>query len=255
MIQTTYTQNHSALTWVPANLGAINGRFERLHPRDVLRWGLTTFSDEIVLATGFGPSGIVLMHMVAQLRAQLRARTPIFYLQTDLFFPETITLRDRLAERLGIDFVEVHCGLALDEQAEEFGAALWSRNPDLCCHIRKVEPLRRYLAGKKAWITGIRRDQSPTRTRTQILSWDKANHLLKLNPLAGWRKSQVWDYIQNHDLPYNRLHDEGYPSIGCVPCTRAVGSAAKAGSTAHERDGRWAGTVKLECGIHIQAGD
>ena len=242
MTPTAYTQNHSALTWIPANLASINGRFERLQPRDVLRWGLTTFSNEIVLATGFGSSGIVLMHMVTQ----LRPRTPIFYLQTDLFFPETITLRDQLTEPLGINFVEVHCGLSLDEQGEEFGPALWSRNPDLCCHIRKVEPLRRYLADKKAWITGIRRDQSPTRTKTPIVSWDKVNRLLKLSPLAGWTRSQVWDYIQDHDLPYNQLHDEGYPSIGCVPCTRAVGAAA------HERDGRWAGTPKLECGIHIQ---
>jgi phosphoadenosine phosphosulfate reductase len=242
MNQIALTEKQAAPTWFPANLDSLNRRFERVQTRDVLRWGLTTFGQDTVLATGFGPSGIVLMHMVSQIRPQ----TAVFYLQTDLFFPETLALRDQLAERLNLRFVEVHSGLSLNEQAHQFGAALWQRNPDFCCRLRKVEPLRRFLADKKAWITGIRRDQSPTRRNAQVVAWDNANHLLKLSPLATWTKEDVWGYIYEHSLPTNVLHDEGYPSIGCMPCTRPVNGEGG------ERDGRWAGKDKLECGIHIQ---
>lgn len=242
MIFTETAVQQTAPTWFPANLDALNRRFESLHPRDVLRWGLTTFADETALATGFGPSGVVLMHMVSR----LRPKTAVFYLQTDLFFSETLALRDELAEQLGLRFVEVHSGLSLNEQAQQFGPALWRRNPDLCCRLRKVEPLRRFLADKKAWITAIRRDQSPTRRSTKVVSWDSANHLVKLCPLAGWTQDQVWEYIETYRLPYNSLHDQGYPSIGCIPCT------APAFSGSDERAGRWAGRQKLECGIHIQ---
>ena len=241
MIQKTITPPPS-LAWFPANLASLNRRFDKQNPNNILRWGLITFGNDIVLATGFGPSGVVLMHMVSQIRPQ----TTIFYLQTDLFFPETLALRDELATRLGLQFEEVHSGLSLGEQNFQYGRQLWQRNPDLCCQLRKVNPLHRYLAGKKAWITGIRRDQSLTRATTPVVSWDNANHLLKLCPLAHWTQDDVWDYIHQHQLPYNLLHDEGYPSIGCVPCTRAV----KVGG--QERDGRWANTNKTECGIHIQ---
>jgi phosphoadenosine phosphosulfate reductase len=242
MKQIALAENQPTPTWFPANLESLNRRFERLQVHDVLRWGLTTFGEDIVLATGFGPSGIVLMHMVSQIRPQ----TAVFYLQTDLFFPETLALRDQLAQGLDLRFVEVHSGLSLNEQAHQFGPALWQRNPDLCCRLRKVEPLRRFLANKKAWITGIRRDQSPTRCHTQIIAWDNANHLLKISPLATWNKAQVWDYIHEHNLPTNVLHDEGYPSIGCMPCTQPVAAGSD------ERAGRWAAVDKMECGIHLQ---
>lgn len=228
--------------WQPANLNSLNGRFERLHARDLLRWGATTFRHDIVMATSFGPSGIVMLHMLSQLRLKM----PVFYLQTDLLFPETMALRDALTERLGIEFVEVHCGLSLEAQGEQYGQELWRSNPDLCCQLRKVNPIRRYLSDKKAWINGIRRDQAATRAQTPLVGWDNANHLLKLSPMAAWTKEQVWDYIRLHDLPYNRLHDEGYPSIGCMPCTRAVAAGED------DRAGRWAGVNKIECGIHIQ---
>ncbi|MDX1413589.1 MAG: phosphoadenylyl-sulfate reductase [Candidatus Promineifilaceae bacterium] len=242
-LQIASDNNQNQLTWFPANLSGLNRRFDCRPATDLLRWGLVTFGDEIVLATGFGPSGIVLMHMASQ----IRPRPKVFYLQTDLFFPETITLRDELAEHLDIEFIEVHSGLSLIDQAQQFGPELWRHNPDLCCHMRKVEPLRRFLAGKKAWISGIRRDQSPTRAHTPLVAWDSANHLLKLNPLAAWSKEWVWDYLQKYKLPYNKLHNEGYTSIGCRPCTRAV----VPGET--ERAGRWSGLNKTECGIHIQA--
>jgi phosphoadenosine phosphosulfate reductase len=228
-------------TWLPANLPRISHRFEQREPHELLRWGLATFGEEIVLATGFGLSGIVLMHIVAA----LRPRTAVFYLQTDLLFPETMTLRDRLAERLGLRFVEILPEISLTDQQRQYGPDLWHQKPDLCCQLRKVQPLRRFLAEKKAWITGIRRDQSPTRSRVSLLEWDQANQVIKFNPLAGWSRDQVWRYIQRHDLPYNQLHDQGYASIGCWPCTRAISAGED------ERAGRWAGLSKNECGIHF----
>lgn len=229
--------------WFPANVAALNKRFERLSPQDVLRWALVTCGDDVALATGFGLSGIVLMHMASH----IRPGTAFFYLQTDLLFAETLALRDRLAERLPIRFSAVSASVTLHDQSRRYGPELWKHNPDLCCQLRKVIPLRRFLAGRRAWVTGIRRDQSPTRNRTKIVDWDYANGLLKVAPLAGWSRQQVWDYIRQYDLPYNPLHDEGYPSIGCEPCTQRVGP------NGHERDGRWAGRDKLECGIHVQS--
>jgi phosphoadenosine phosphosulfate reductase len=237
------TENRKpAASWFPANLDSLSRRFERQHPVEALRWGLATYGEDIALATGFGPSGVVLMHLVSR----LRPNTTVFYLQTDLLFPETLALRDRLAGRLGIRFNELRPQLSLDEQTQDYGPELWQSQPDLCCHLRKVEPLRRFLAGKKAWISGIRRDQSPTRAALNVVDWDRANQLIKISPLAGWTRDQVWSYLREHDLPYNPLHDQGYPSIGCTPCTRPVSPGEG------ERSGRWAGTAKMECGIHIQ---
>lgn len=228
--------------WTKEHLPSISRYFEYRPAEQLLGDALDNFGDEIVMATGFGTSGVVLMHMAAQLRPQ----TTIFYLQTDLLFPETMALRDRLVERLGIQFTEVHSGLSLEAQAEQHGPDLWARSPDLCCHMRKVVPLRRYLADKKAWITGLRRDQSAARANTPLVAWDAANNLVKLNPLAGWTSKDIWRYLYINDLPYNELHDRGYPSVGCQPCTRAVARGED------ERAGRWAGWEKTECGIHLQ---
>lgn len=229
-------------TWTPEVLKPINDAFEQALPLDILRWGLDTFGEGLVMATGFGPSGIVLAHHLSKIAPE----TTVFYLDTDLLFAETYELRDRLAERLGVTFTPVHSGLSLEQQAAEHGAELWKRDPNACCFMRKVLPLRRFLADKQAWITGLRRDQSPSRANTSFVEWDYANGLVKINPLAGWTSDDVWQYIQFHDLPYNRLHDEGYTSIGCMPCTKAVIPGES------ERAGRWVGFDKTECGIHVQ---
>lgn len=229
-------------SWRPGNLKAISNRYECCEPQEILRWGLTTYGDEIALATGFGISGVVLMHMVSE----IRPNAPIFYLDTGLLFPETYALRDRLADRLGINFIAVHASMSLSEQKHQFGERLWDRNPDLCCRVRKVEPLQAYLAQKRAWITGIRRDQSKSRANTQPIMWDQANNVLKICPLATWTRKDVWNYIFEHDLPYNPLLDQGFKSIGCTHCTHAVGANGDL------RAGRWAGTNKVECGIHVQ---
>jgi len=233
------------LNWFPANLPQISRRFEKFSTADILRWGVTTFDNDLAMASGFGVSGIVMMHIASQ----LPKKPTIFYLQTDLHFSETMELRNKLAARLGLEFVEVRTDMSLAKQTSRHGAELWRSNPDLCCQIRKVEPMRRFLADKAVWVTGIRRDQSPSRANAPIVSWDETNHLIKLCPMANWTKENVWTYIKKHDLPYNKLHDEGYPSIGCRPCTNRV-----ADGVTDERAGRWSGKAKTECGLHFQNG-
>ncbi len=229
------------LRWTPQQIQALQADLEHASPRAVLQWSYDTFGDAAAMATGFGPSGVVLMHLLSE----LRPGAAVFYLDTDLLFPETYALRDRLAETFGLRFTRVHGGLSLDEQESLHGADLWARNANQCCFLRKVLPLRAFLKDKQAWITGIRRDQSLTRARASVIDWDPANQLVKINPLAFWSSEDVWSYIAINDLPYNPLHDRGYPSIGCQPCTHAVEAGA------HERSGRWAGAEKVECGIHL----
>lgn len=219
-----------------------NLRLEGLTVPEVIRWAFSTFGGEVVTATGFGPSGIVLMDHISKTVDD----ATVFYLETDLLFEETYELRERLVDRLGISVKPIHSGVSLWRQEQQHGPDLWSLNPDHCCFIRKMLPLRRFLADKPAWMTGIRRDQSAARAGTQILEWDLGNGLVKINPLAAWTSSEVWQYIRHHELPYNELHDRGFPSIGCMPCTQTAAEGSDS------RSGRWAGFSKNECGIHLQ---
>jgi phosphoadenosine phosphosulfate reductase len=216
--------------------------FERSYPHEIIAWAAYRFKSDLALATGFGPEGIVLMHILSQVAPEIT----VFYLDTDLFFPETYKLRDQLQERLGMKFERVSTDLSLEAQAAQEGPELWTREPDRCCRLRKVEPLRAYLKTKKAWITAIRRDQTSQRATSQAIEWDKTNGLVKVNPLVNWSKDQVWTYIYLYELPFNELHKQGYPSIGCAPCTRPVAEGAD------PRSGRWVGHKKVECGIHVQ---
>ena len=181
------------------------------------------------------------MHLVSQIRPE----TIVFYLDTDLLFSQTYELRDELVRRLGIRFERVHSGISLPEQAFRHGDTLWAHDPDTCCQIRKVIPQRQFLANYSAWITAIRRDQTAFRANTGLVEWDYANKMVKFNPLAAWTSEQVWDHIHTNNLPYNPLHDYGYPSIGCWTCTKSVAAGAD------PRSGRWAGQSKDECGIHL----
>ena len=227
-------------------LDNLNMQFEVAGPDQVLVWGYHVFGTDMVLGTGFGPSGMFLIYRLHQLGVKI----PIFYLDTHLLFNETYELRDRIEARFDISITRVSPDLSLDEQARNFGSELWKRNPNRCCHLRKVLPLRNYLSDKRAWITGVRRSQSETRRKTQFVEWDPQNEVIKLNPLANWTGDEVWNYIRAKQLPYNPLHDEGYPSIGCIPCTQPVEEEA---GEAEERAGRWNGTEKTECGIHISS--
>ena len=222
------------------DLKLISDEFESAPPEAVLRWVVEEFGPDVALATGFGAEGCVLVAMLSAINPGTR----IFYLDTDLLFPETYALRDQLEARYGVRFERRATRLSLSAQAAEYGERLWERRPDLCCQLRKVEPLKEMLSGLRAWVTAIRRDQSPARAKMGIVERDEKFGLIKINPLAGWSSRDVWNYIAKYDVPYNPLHDHGYPSIGCAPCTTPVQISED------PRAGRWRGTGKTECGLH-----
>jgi phosphoadenosine phosphosulfate reductase len=195
------------------------------------------------MGTAFGPTGMVLLDVIQKTVPQV----PVFTVDTGYLFGETLDLKVRVEAHYGIEIEGVSPPLSVTDQNRDYGPALYSRDPDRCCRMRKVEPLQRRLASLDGWIASLRRDQSETRKGVRVLEHYRVgggHSVVKVNPMAGWTRKQVWDYILEHDVPYNSLHDQGYPSIGCWPCTRSV----KAG--ADERSGRWVGMSKTECGIH-----
>jgi phosphoadenosine phosphosulfate reductase len=222
------------------DLKRISVDFEASTPQEVLRWALAEFHPDLALACSFGAEDVALIDMIVKIEPDTR----IFYLDTEVLFAETYTVRDQLIARYGIQPIAYKAALAMDEQSTQYGKELYWREPDRCCFIRKVEPLQRALKDLQAWITGIRREQSPTRANAGLVEWDTKFNLVKLNPLARWTTQQVWDYIKANNVPYNVLHDHNYPSIGCVPCTKPVNPGDD------PRSGRWAGFVKTECGLH-----
>ncbi len=211
--------------------------------QELIRWGLREFQTGIAIASSFGAEDVVLIDVASKLQPEFR----VFTLDTDFLFPETYALIDTIEKRYGLQIERARSRYTPEQQAAAFGEALWSREPDKCCNLRKVEPLTEKLAGLSAWITGIRRDQAPTRANARKLEWDKKFGLVKLNPLADWTWEQVWNYIREHNVPYNRLHDQNYPSIGCTYCTRPVQPGEDI------RAGRWSGFQKTECGLHAKA--
>ncbi len=221
---------------------AVNRALEGQGPEKVLAWGLDVFGERISLASSFGAEDVALIDMLARQGRPFR----VFYLDTDVLFAQTYDLIERVASRYRIAPERFSPRLTLAEQAAERGDALWARQPDQCCAIRKVEPLGRALSELDAWITGIRRDQTPQRANARLVEWDAPHGLVKLNPLAPWTSEQVWAYIRANEVPYNPLHEQGYPSIGCTHCTRPV----RAGED--PRAGRWAGFQKTECGLHVE---
>jgi len=216
---------------------------EHWGPREVLEWGFRTHGDKMEIASGFGVEGMVLIDIASKIQANFR----VFTSDTGFLFPETYALMKRVEKRYGIRVERLQPKLTPEAQAEQFGEALWSRNPDQCCALRKVEPLRDKLATLRAWVTAIRRDQTSTRATAKKIEWDKKFAVVKLNPIVDWSSQQVWGYVHRHNVPYNPLHDRDYPSIGCTHCTRAV----KPGED--PRAGRWSGAEKTECGLHLPA--
>jgi phosphoadenosine phosphosulfate reductase len=178
------------------------------------------------------------------LTLRLDRSVPVYYLDTGLLFPETYALVERAGRHYGITPIAVKPELSLDEQAERYGDQLWASDPDRCCALRKVAPQRAFLHGFDAWLTAIRRAQTTTRAGVDAVAWDASAELTKVSPLYDWSDEEVWDYVGAHGVPVNALHFDGYPSIGCVPCTRRVASGEDA------RAGRWAGFAKTECGLH-----
>jgi len=214
---------------------------ETWSPQHVLGWAFQTFGRNVAISSAFGAEGMVLIDMASRINRDFR----LFTIDTEFLFPETYNLMDRIEEKYGIAIERVYSTLSPEEQGRVHGEALWSRNPDLCCNLRKVEPLRRKLGELSAWITSIRRDQTSVRSEAKRVEWDAKFGLVKVNPIVDWTSKQVWRYIHDHDVPYNALHDQDYPSIGCTHCTRAV----RAGED--PRAGRWPGFNKTECGLHI----
>ena len=214
---------------------------ESWSPQEVLRWGVATFGNRIELATGFGAEGMVLLDIALRAHPKLR----VFTTDTGFLFQETYELKARVERRYAIRIERLESKLSPEKQAEIYGAELWKRNPDQCCSLRKVEPLREKLSTLQAWITAIRREQTAARAAAGKIEWDEKFGLIKLNPIADWSHKQVWDYILENDVPYNPLHDQGFPSIGCTHWTRAVLPGEDM------RAGRWAGLEKTECGLHL----
>lgn len=210
-------------------------------PENILRWAAKTFGQQLTMATAFGAEGCCLIHMLAEIAPWLR----IFNLDTGYQFQETLELRERIKNRYGIEVEMVRPELTVEEYEAEHGGPLYRIRPDQCCHDRKMVPLRRAVQGYEAWISAIRRDQTSDRGQASVVQWDAKFNLVKVNPLLGWTKKDVWAYIIKHGVPYNPLHDQNYPSIGCWPCTGPVGTGED------ERAGRWAGTKKKECGLHV----
>lgn len=220
---------------------ALNQRFENAHPKEILRWATEYYKDELATVTSFQPTGIVTLHLLEELGVQAN----IITLDTGLLFEETYQLIDDVENRFNHTIYRVRPDLSLEQQIQVHGENLWESNPDLCCHIRKTLPLQNELKNYAAWITGLRRDQSESRGKTQIVSWDKRNNMIKICPFATWTEDMIWTYIQAYELPYNTLHDQGYTSIGCVPCTRPALTEDDL------RSGRWINHTKIECGIHV----
>lgn len=228
----THEKLHSQhLKDLPTSLGDHN---------DVLTWAFSTYS-KITYACSFGVEGMVLIDLISQIKAEAE----IVFLDTGLHFQETYELIEKVRERYPqLKLEMVNPRLNVEEQAEEYGEALWERDPNHCCLMRKIEPLKRALQGKQAWISGLRREQSPTRRQTPFVDYDEKFHLIKICPLIHWSWNDIWDYVKAHDLPYNELHDQGFPSIGCFPCTQPAKDSGDL------RSGRWDGFTKTECGLH-----
>jgi len=225
----------------PADLDheAIAADLEQSTAQEALEWMFENFGGRHYIACSFQKTSSVTAHLATTVNPEAR----FFYLDTEVLFEESYETRDRLAEALGIEFDRFH-NLTLAEQEAEHGPELWNRDPDACCGIRKVEPMRRALSSVDCWVAGVRRADSSSRANTPKFGWDKRFNLWKLNPLADWTERDVWNYIREHHLPYNPLHDRGYPSIGCTHCTKPVGPGGDL------REGRWSGLAKTECGIN-----
>jgi phosphoadenosine phosphosulfate reductase len=220
---------------------AVQDTAESWSPQHTLTWALETFGNTVAISSAFGAEGMVLIDMASRLHRNFR----LFTVDTEFLFPETYSLMDRIEEKYGIAIEKVCSVLTPEEQERTYGRTLWSRDPDLCCSLRKVEPLRRKLSGLSAWITSIRRDQTSARANARRVDWDAKFGLVKINPIVDWTSKQVWRYIHEHDVPYNELHNQDYPSIGCTHCTRAVRPGEDS------RAGRWPGLAKTECGLHM----
>jgi phosphoadenosine phosphosulfate reductase len=240
----------AALISNPTEVAALSQEFESASANEILRWAYEQFGGSAAIGTSFQGAGLVAIHHAVSAGLPL----PVFTIDTGLLFSETLELKARLEAYFGIVIESLVPERTVEEQAQDIAPELWLTSPDLCCTLRKVEPLQKKLSQLDAWVVGLRREQSAGRAQIQILElyeFDRLRekNILKVNPLARWSRDEVWDYIRHHGIPYNPLMDRGFRSIGCFPCTRVVLSGQD------DRAGRWTGFDKSECGIHTFLGD
>lgn len=223
-----------------AQLAEASRQLETASPEEIIAWAVENYFPSLTMATAFGPEGCVILSILAK----VEPRVHVFNLDTGYQFKETLELRDRIREKYGIEVVLERPEQSVSEYEAANGGPVYRTEPDRCCRDRKIAVLNRVSRNFAAWMSGIRRDQSPHRAGAPIAGWDKKFGLVKISPLANWTKKEVWKRITDEGVPYNPLHDQGYTSIGCWPCTRAVMFGED------ERAGRWSGTGKTECGLH-----
>lgn len=227
----------------------LNARFESAHPRDIVRWALADSGfTRVALASAFQAEGTAVMHMAAEVRPGVR----VLFLDTGFHFTETLRHKERVASLLDIEVVDLRGPWTPETQAAEFGDHLYEREPEKCCEINKVTPMLEALRELDCWVTAYRRDSSPTRANAPIIDHyelEPGRWMVKVNPMATWERRDTWRYLSEHDLPHNPLYDVGYASIGCAPCSRMQFAGE------NEREGRWAGLSKWECGIQQIGGD
>ncbi|GAA4393159.1 phosphoadenylyl-sulfate reductase [Actinomadura sp. NPDC048032] len=206
---------------------------------EVIRWAVATFGDRICLTSSM--SDAALIHLVSKVKPGI----DVLFVDTGYHFAETIGTRDAVEAVYPVNVIDVTPSRTVEEQEAALGPRLYGRNPDLCCHLRKVEPLGRALEGYMAWFSGIRRDETASRRDRRVVEWDRKRGMVKVNPILGWTQEDMDNYIEDNGVLVNPLHYDGYPSIGCAPCTRPVAPGED------PRSGRWAGMGKTECGIHL----
>jgi phosphoadenosine phosphosulfate reductase len=225
----------------PNNLAQLNARFEEAEPAEIIAWAAEQFMPALAVTSSFQTQSVALLHLISTIRPDI----PVIFLDTGYHFPETLAYRDQLVKQLGLKLRIVSAPMKRADFIRQYGDALYRRDPDLCCYINKVEPMRLALQDLSAWITGIRRDQTATRAAAlpvELLDDGR----VKVNPMLRWTRQDLWAYIHRYDLPAHPLFSQGYLSVGCAPCTSPVTEGQD------ERAGRWAGTGKTECGLHTE---
>jgi len=222
------------------NIPQLNEQLENAPAIEILQWAWETFGPKLAASSSFQTQSVPLLHMISQVCPAV----PVIFLDTGFHFPETLNFRAELEEQLGLNIVIARAAVEKSQFLPQYGQALYRQDPDLCCYINKVEPMQRALTGFDGWISGVRRDQTTNRKNLSVLETQPAGPL-KIYPMLNWTRQEIYTYINKYNLPSHPLLAKGYTSIGCVPCTRPV--SADEG----ERAGRWAGTEKNECGIHL----
>jgi len=222
------------------DLMALNQQYANQSAAEILRWAWDNYGSEVAVSSSFQTQSVPLLHLIAQVCPAM----PIIFLDTGFHFPETLTFRDELQERYQLNIRVVYPSIDKGSLFRQYGEGLYRRDPDLCCYINKVEPMQRIINDYQAWVSGVRRDQTAHRASLNVFE-QQANDLLRIHPMLDWTKKEVWRYIDEYQLPQHPLFSQGYSSIGCEPCTRPIHSEAD------ERSGRWGGTRKTECGLHL----